>query len=172
MSDRLEKAFRAGEIGEREKEQAEDAREEIHILGRIAHDWHEVAQELIRFLKTFGKPAASGFTFQNTGENAMPTNFSVTPGNSFQITATPNGTMGTAVPVWTCSDPLVSFTPDVTGLILAGATSATDTAASFTLTLTGINSAGATISSTQVMSFTPAVVTGTPATAFTFVQNS
>ena len=130
----------------------------------------EKLEELLDFLKHSGS-AATEFTFENTGED-MPTNFTVTPGASGQVTATPNGAMQAgAVPVWTVDDTSVSLTPDSTGLIIAFATSASDTAASFNLTLTGVNSVGATISSTQNIAFAGGSG-GSPATGFTFVQNS
>jgi len=104
----------------------------------------------------------------------MPTNFTVTPGNAFQITASTIPTGGLlqagSVPAWTVDDTLVTLTPDPTGLILTGQTVATDTATSFNLTLTGVNSLGATISNTQNMAFVAAPPV--PATGFSFVQNS
>jgi hypothetical protein len=116
---------------------------------------------------------ATGFTFQNTGDT-MPTNFTVTPGQPFQVTASTIPTGGAlqagAIPVWTVDDASVVLTPDATGLVVNGTTVATDTAPSFNLTLTGINSAGATISNTQNMAFTAAPPV--PATGFAFVQNS
>src|SRR5580700_8148721 len=87
MSDRLEKAFRAGEIGEREKEQAEDAREEIHILGRIAHDWHRLVDAAIKFFKTFEK-SAGPTAVQIKGDSIM--GFAILPGatGTFGLTLT------------------------------------------------------------------------------------
>ena len=145
---------------------------EIELLKRILG----VLERIEKTLETDEPEPAEGFSFTNSGDNAMPTNFTVVPGQPFQITASTVPVGGAlqagSVPVWTCDDPLVSFTPDPTGLILAGATAATDTAASFNLTLTGVNSAGATISSVQNMVFTPSTPPPTPATGFSFVQNS
>jgi hypothetical protein len=141
-------------------------------LGRIAN----ALEELVSLAHSLLRRPATGFTFKNTGD-AMPTNFTVTPGNAFQITASTIPTGGAlqagAIPVWTCDDAQVTLSPDPTGLILNGQTVATDTAASFNLTLTGINSAGATISNTQNMAFTAvAPPPPVPATGFSFVQNS
>ena len=104
----------------------------------------------------------------------MPTNFTVTPGQPFQVTASTIPTGGAlqagAIPVWTVDDASVVLTPDATGLVVNGTTVVTDAAPSFNLTLTGINSVGATISNTQNMAFTAAPPS--PATGFSFVQNS
>ena len=107
----------------------------------------------------------------------MPTNFTVTPGQPFQVTASTIPTGGLlkpgSVPVWTVDDTSVTLLPvptDPTGLSINGTTLATDMAKSFNLTLTGINSADVTISNTQNMAFVaPPPV---PATGFSFVQNS
>lgn len=107
----------------------------------------------------------------------MPTNFTVKPGDSFQLTASVVPTGGAlqagSIPVWSCDDPSVTLQPvptDPTGMVINGVTLATDTAASFNVTLTGINSLGATISNTQNMAFIAAAAA--PATGFSFVQNS
>jgi hypothetical protein len=88
MRDELERSFRAGEIGEREKEQAEDAREEIHILGRIAHDWHRLVDAAIKFFKTFEK-SAGPTAVQIKGDSIM--GFAILPGatGTFGLTLTP-----------------------------------------------------------------------------------
>jgi hypothetical protein len=152
------------ERGERTIEQA------IRILAKQFKDFGAKLDTLIEVLVP---PAATGFTFQNTGDT-MPTNFTVTPGQPFQVTASTIPTGGAlqagAIPVWTVDDASVVLTPDATGLVVNGTTVATDTAPSFNLTLTGINSAGATISNTQNMAFTAAPPV--PATGFAFVQNS
>jgi hypothetical protein len=150
--------------GERTIEQA------IRILaGRT----RSIEGKLDQLIEVLVPPAATGFTFQNTGDT-MPNNFTVTPGQPFQVTASTIPTGGAlqagAIPVWTVDDASVTLTPDATGLVVNGTTVATDTAPSFNLTLTGINSAGATISNTQNMAFTAAPPV--PATGFSFVQNS
>lgn len=134
----------------------------------VVHELKKIAHILLSM-----NPAI-GFTFKNTGENAMPTNFSVTPGQAFQITASTIPTGGLlqagSVPVWTVDDTQITLSPDPTGLILTGQTVATDTATSFNLTLTGVNSLGVTISNSQNMAFVAAPPV--PATGFSFVQNS
>jgi hypothetical protein len=157
-----------------EREELRIEKGELRAEGDIAYELHlirEALQDIAAALKG-GSNSATGFTFKNTGDN-MATNFTVVPGQPFQLTATANGSVQTGnVPVWTCDDPSVSFTPDSTGYIVNGATSASDTAVSFKMTLTGINSLGATISSSQVMTFGPGGGGGGAATGYTFVQNS
>ncbi|HXJ14093.1 MAG TPA: hypothetical protein VNH19_17595 [Candidatus Limnocylindrales bacterium] len=147
-------------------------------LGEIRNAAKRIAdafEELVCLLKRLSAlPAAKGFTFKNTGDKAMATNFTVVPGQPFQVTASTIPTGGLlqagSVPVWTVDDASVTLTPDATGLVVNGTTVATDTAPSFNLTLTGINSDGVTISNTQNMAFVAAPPV--PATGFSFVQNS
>jgi len=154
-----------------EKLEDYDLGEIRNAAGRIA----DAFEELVALLKRLSEPpAAKGFTFKNTGDNAMPTNFTVVPGQPFQVTASTIPTGGLlqagSIPVWTVDDASVTLTPDASGLVVNGTTLATDTAPSFNLTLTGINSLGATISNTQNMAF--AAAPPVPATGFAFVQNS
>jgi len=151
---------------------------EVYDLGMIRNAAGRIAdafEELLELLKRLSEPrAAQGFTFKNTGDKAMPTNFTVVPGQPFQVTASPIPTGGAlqagSIPVWTVDDASVTLTPDATGLVVNGTTLATDAAPSFNLTLTGINSVGVTISNTQNMAF--AAAPAAPATGFAFVQNS
>lgn len=142
-------------------------------LGRIAN----ALERLVCLVdKALAPKPATGFTFKNTG-GSMATNFTVVPGQPFQVKASTVPTGGLlqagSIPVWTVDDSSVTLLPDPTdptGLVINGTTLATDTAKSFNLTLTGINSEGVSISNTQNMAFVapPPVA----ATGFSFVQNS
>ena len=153
--------------------------DEVMALERIADCVCEIRHEIKRIAHAVEKLAsiepAEGFTFKNTtGGSTMATNFTVVPGQPFQVTASTVPTGGLlqagSIPVWTVDDTNVTLTADPTGLIVNGTTLSTDTATSFNLTLTGINSAGVTISNSQNMAFVaPPPV---PATGFSFVQNS
>lgn len=145
-----------------------EKREELSFEARAVHGIESIAHSFKRLVEQLFPPATA-FTFISGG--SMPTNFTVVPGQSGQVTATPNGALQAGnVPVWTVDDPSVSLTPDPTGLVIAFATSAADPATGFTLTINGVNSAGVSISSSQLMTFTPSGPT--PATGFTFAQNS
>jgi hypothetical protein len=150
-----------------------EANDRLNSIEAAIADQSAKLDQILQVLVPTEVPA-TGFTFENTGDNAMPTNFTVTPGQPFQVTAStiPTGAslQAGAIPVWSVDDASVTLVADATGLVVNGTTLATDTAPSFNLTLTGINSAGAKISNTQNMAFTAAPPA--PATGFSFVQNS
>ena len=173
MSDRLEKAYRQGEIGEREREEAQDRRDEWHLWNKIANDLHELVHEANKFFKSYGKTAASGFRVFQLGASMNNSIVAGAVGN-FTATIVPAGGQlaAGAIPVWSSDDPLTTLTADPTGLLVAVATSATDTATSFNLTITGVALGGAAISQVTNVALTPAVVVGVPATGFSVLQTS